>query len=328
MKNVYFIYIVIICITSSATISFAQFPGAAGTVGSTAIHKDSSIFINWASNCKVQRGYIDIAQPHLGTVIVGEPEFAIGKAGENGVVSLGDGGSAILEFHIPITNGEGADFAVFENAFNDNFLELAFVEVSSDGIHYVRFPAVSNTSTVTQIGPFDNLGDATLIHNLAGKYRVAYGTPFDLEELKDATFLDINAVTHIKIIDVVGSVNPSFGSVDANNNLINDPYPTAFASGGFDLDAVGVIHQLWGNNLPNLELEHFVEIYPNPTHDIININLEENRISEIRLFDSNGLLKMIFNNNKANIEHLTSGVYIISIKLMNGRMISRSLFKK
>jgi hypothetical protein len=115
-------------------------------------------------------------------------------------------GSAILTFQNPISNGTGFDFAIFENSFNDVFLELAFVEVSSDGVNYIRFPATSNTQTTTQIGPFDNTGDATKLNNLSGKYRAQYGTPFDLQELTGNPLLNINAITHIKIIDVVGSI--------------------------------------------------------------------------------------------------------------------------
>jgi hypothetical protein len=40
----------------------------------------------------------------------------------------------------------------------------------------------------------------------------------------------------------VGSLNPSYGTKDALGRFINDPWPTAFESGGFDLDAVGVMH--------------------------------------------------------------------------------------
>ena len=46
----------------------------------------------------------------------------------------------------------------------------------------------------------------------------------------------------MRIIDVVGSINPEYGSVDRDSNLINDPWPTNFAQSGFDLDAVGVIN--------------------------------------------------------------------------------------
>ena len=226
-----------------STTLFAQFPGAVGTTGTTSIYKDSSAFISWATNCSVKRGYQDISNTSLGFANVGDSTMALGIAGSNGVVSLGDGGFAIVTFVNPITNGNGFDFAVFENSFSDVFLELAFVEVSSDGVNFFRFPATSNTQITTQIGPFDNTGDATKINNLAGKYRAQYGTPFDLQELIGLVGLDINNITHIKIIDVVGSINPLFATYDINNNPINDPFPTGFASGGFDLDAVGVIHQ-------------------------------------------------------------------------------------
>ena len=70
----------------------------------------------------------------------GEPEDATGMAGDGRVVSLGDGGVAILTFDTPLSDGPGPDFAVFENAFLETFLELAFVEVSSDDVNYFRFP--------------------------------------------------------------------------------------------------------------------------------------------------------------------------------------------
>ena len=81
-------------------------------------------------------------------------------------MSLGDGGVAILTFKYPIKNETGNDFAVFENSFNDTFLELAFVEVSSDGIHYFRFPAVSNTQDTLQMGNDASI-DARHLNNLA-----------------------------------------------------------------------------------------------------------------------------------------------------------------
>ena len=70
--------------------------------------------------------------------------------------------------------------------------------------------------------------NATEIYNLAGKYRAQFGTPFDLEELTGITGLDVNNVTHVKIIDVVGSLNESYASYDSQGNIINDPFPTPF----------------------------------------------------------------------------------------------------
>lgn len=83
--------------------------------------------------------------------------YAAGTAAP--VVSLGEGGQITLSFSPPIADGEGADLAVFENGFSTNiggkiFTELAFVEVSSDGVKFTRFPAVSCTQTNTQTGNF------------------------------------------------------------------------------------------------------------------------------------------------------------------------------
>lgn len=297
--------------------SFAQFPGAAGTIGTTAIPKDSSIFVAWANTCKVERGFQNISDPALGYATVGDSTMALGVAGSNGVVSLGDGGSAILTFQNPITNGTGFDFAVFENSFNDTFLELAFVEVSSDGINFFRFPAISNTQTITQIGPFDNTGDATQINNLAGKYSALYGTPFDLQELENVQGLDINAITHVKIMDVVGSINPLYASYDSNNNPINDPFPTSFPSSGFDLDAVGVIHQQ-ATALDEFGAVNF-SIYPNPisTSQTLEI-ISEDAINEIEIYATNGSILFKNKPNLLQFKNFSTGIYFIKIYTKKG----------
>jgi hypothetical protein len=271
---------------------YAQFPPPAGQPGSTAIYKDSSIIVAWATQCSVIRGYQNIANPSSGYASVGDQTSALGIAGSGGVVSLGDGGEAIVQFDSPIFNGPGWDFAVFENSFSDSFLELAFVEVSSDGINYFRFPSISNTPTNTQVGTFDTL-DATKINNLASKYRALYGTPFDLEELSNISGLDVNNITHIKIIDVVGSINPAYARYDSNNNIINDPWPTEFPSSGFDLDAVAVIHQLPLSVQKDNHTINF-QIYPNPVfkHQKLNINLYSNNFDKVifELINANGNL--------------------------------------
>lgn len=238
----------------------SQYAPAAGQPGSTAIHKDSHVFIDWAKGCSVVRGPMDISRPELGLASAGTCDDALGKSGVNGTLSLGDGGHAKMFFDPPITNGTGWDFAVFENGFDDSFLELAFVEVSSDGQHFVRFPSASLTPTAEQTGPWGTL-DPEKIHNLAGKYRLFYGTPFDLEQLKDSTGVDVQSITHVRVVDVVGCIDPAFATYDSHGNIINDPWPTPFPVSGFDLDAIGVINAL----LPQTsDIE--IKVLPNPAN--------------------------------------------------------------
>ncbi len=222
------------------------FCGAVGTVGCDAIKADSSAFVAWATGITVVRGPRDISNPNSQPATTGADSNALGMptlSNTSDVVCLGDGGMATLTFARPIRNGEGPDFAVFENSFGDSFLELAFVEVSSDGERFVRFPATSLTPTDVQTDTYGST-DPTMINNLAGKYRIGYGTPFDLEELRDSTGIDIDSIVYVRVIDVVGSVDSQYATYDAFGHMVNDPWPTPFPAGGFDLTGVGVIHEL------------------------------------------------------------------------------------
>lgn len=155
------------------------------------------------------------------------------------IVSLGRGGSITLTFDAPIVDGSGADFAVFENAFDvpgqGRFAELAWVEVSSDGTNFIRFPNVSLTPS--PVGAFGLL-DPTDLAGLAGKTLIGQGTAFDLEVLAQVPILDVNDIRYLRVVDIVGD-----GSArDSIGNPIYDPYPTEI-SAGFDLEAVAVLNQ-------------------------------------------------------------------------------------
>ena len=309
-------------------LSLAQFHGPAGVAGTSAMHKDSSAFVNWASACTVTRGYQDIAVPSGGYANIGTDINGTGKAGVNSVVSLGDAGFAILTFPTPIVNGNGFDFAVFENSFADDYLELAFVEVSSDGVNYFRFPASSSTQTLTQIGPFDALGDATKLNNLAGKYRANYGTPFDLQELSGQSGLNVNAITHVKITDVVGSINSLYSTKDKNNVSINDPYPTAFGSGGFDLDAVGVINQLQAVGIDSKRTNQSVAfVYPNPAGEIIYV-IGTQQIQLLELANCQGSIIKQSLTEELLISELEKGIYFLKITFNDGLSCTKKIIKE
>ncbi len=251
---------------------WGQFDPPADQPGSLAIPVNSPLFIAWATTAEVIAGPQQIGVDSLGLAASGQAIFATGKAGENPVVSLGDGGNAIVQFEFSVRNGIGADFAVFENSFDGFFLELAFVEVSSDGINFYRFPSASLTDTTIQASGFSNL-DAKNLNNLAGKHAMLFGTPFDLEELSTQEGLDINAISHIRIVDVVGSINPDYGSRDAFGRIINDPFPTPFISSGFDLDAVGVIHNNDPNAIEQLSTNGKAFLFPQPAEHSVLIQI-------------------------------------------------------
>lgn len=196
----------------------------AGQAGSTAIHKDDARFVAWAD------GWTDY---QAGTEVDAgwqTPAKALGKAvGDSyDIACLGNGGQITLTFTTAISNGDGADFAVFENGVPHTFLELAYVEVSADGSTFVRFD--NHSLTASPVSAFGSV-DPTNIDGLAGKYRQGYGTPFDLSDVGLAT------ARYVRLVDIVGNGT----CFDTDGHVIYDPHKTV-GSGGFDLDAVGVLN--------------------------------------------------------------------------------------
>ena len=292
----------------------AQFAPPAGVIGTTAIYKDSTCLVAWATQCEVQKSWVNILDTLLGKVTVGDYTSAIGKAGENGVVSLGDGGVATLQFLNPIYNGSGYDFAIFENSFRDDFLEFAYVEVSSDGIHFKRFAATCLIDTTSQVDSF-GLTDCREVNNLAGKYRALYGTPFDLNELALFSDIDIMNITHVRLIDVVGSMMNTYASRDIDGRKINDPFPTPYPSCGFDLDAVGVIHSRNMNEIEETN-ETIIKVYPTILSANEKIQIESlNQIDEVKLFCINGNeVSVEYSGNELLLKDIiSSGIYILKI---------------
>ena len=229
MKSKFFFALIIFIFTVGTAFAGPYAP-AASVAGSTAIYMDDASFVSWATGWE---NYVIGAD-----VIEGwqTPEKALGKAVGTSydIVCLGRAGEITLTFDSAIKNGTGYDFAVFENSFSDTFLELGYVEVSSDGTNFFRFD--NDSLTADPVTAFGNV-DPTNITGLASKYRQGYGTPFDLAELAGTTGLDINNIGYVKIVDIVGDGTYS----DTSGDLIYDPYPTG-GSAGFDLDAIGVMN--------------------------------------------------------------------------------------
>ena len=247
----------------------AGIPGFVGPDGLGTVSPNNTVnplFVDWAT------GFQDYL-PTPGVLDEWQtPERALGPVtgAFDGIVSLGEltaeqiaaeaaPGQITLTFDNSLQNGEGPDFAVFENGFGfadtgTLFAELAYVEVSTDGTHFLRFPSTSLTPE--PLDPFGQL-DPTQVYNLAGKHvnngvvlpddqfvSASWGTPFDLEVLTEQAIaqpdlVDLNAINFVRIVDIPGSGD----FVDAAGNPIYDPWPTPIeGSGGFDLEAVGVIN--------------------------------------------------------------------------------------
>lgn len=251
MKKLFLLLILGLELSSFAFRPDHEFAGAAGTSNSTAIFMTNELFVAWAD------GYTNA---NYGADVVDKwkvPVNGLGPAvgGSMDIVCLGRGGDITLTFSQGISDGPDADFAVFENGFGAYYLELSYVEVSSDGIHFVRFPGFSYTAEGS--GGFIYAQD---VHGFASKYSHSYGTPFDLGDLQlvadaiganshslsaeyvssfETNFpsLDLSSVGYVRLVDIIGDGTEK----DAEGFPIYDPIAGVGAP-GFDLDAIGVIH--------------------------------------------------------------------------------------
>jgi len=213
----------------------AALPASAGDPDADAIGHDDARIRGWAAGWVTPVVWGSDNDPDAQ-----DPRRALGPAGEDPLdaTSLGNGGALTLALPWAIGDGPGPELAVFENGFSDQFLELAFVEVSSDGEHFARFDALA-----LDLEPVSGYGtlDASRIAGLAGRYRIGYGTPFDLASLAfhpevRAGRVDLSAITLVRVVDIIGDgcTHDAFGAP------IYDPTPT-FGTAGFDLDGVAVL---------------------------------------------------------------------------------------
>ena len=315
---------------------WAQFAPAAGLPGTTAMHADSSAFVAWATGCTTERGLMRIDKPHLGYASFGNDSLVLGAPGTGGaseivydVVSLGDGGVATVTFASPIYNGAGPDFAVFENGFGIDsdtthtlhFLELAFVEVSSDGVNF--FPAITNVPSDHQLGGYGGINPSQ-IHNFAGKYDQFYGTPFNLDDVEDNALLDKNRVTHVRVIDVVGCIKPEYATYDSEGHVVNDPWFTSNDKGGFDLEAVGVIHDL-AHSAVHEEEANVVSVYPNPVKDQLFVKAEN--LQKVEVYNIVGQQMMVVEDPVIDMSALTEGIYFVRI-IVDGNIVTKRVVKQ
>ena len=216
----------------------ATYAPAPPSPATTAVPHDDPRILGWAT---AVANYAP--GPGVTNAQFSDPANGVGAAGTDtlAVVSIGNGGSITLTFDPPIADRAGWDFAIYENGFaNDIYLELAFVEVSSDGTHFVRF----DSAFQTQVAPGGNSsGVASQMGGLAGAYMVGYGTPFDLAALRNAPLVrdgtvDVTSVRFVRVVDIVGDG----ATLDSFGRPVIDPLSSGPAA-GFDLDGIAVLNQ-------------------------------------------------------------------------------------
>ena len=192
------------------------------------------------------------------TVTLGAPAGGGLYAGSTDTYSLGVGGELVLELGLPAYDGPGTDLLVCENPFYVNgttlaYAEAVFVEVSTDGTTFARFP----TRFVGPPGPyspFQGLVPAWF-SGFAGAMPVlvvpatggdpldivsAGGDAFDFADLASepavlSGAVDLDDVRYVKLVDAVAGQ-----AHDSQGTLVWDVgFPTLDSA---DIDALVAVH--------------------------------------------------------------------------------------
>ncbi len=182
---------------------------------------------------------------------LGRPEGGVGGGGSVLVHSLGIDGYLTLGLGTNLVDGPGADLIVAENPFaisvGQVYAELMFVEVSSNGHDFARFPSRffggdGSSFAINTPGFVSGLAGQTPVFASASGVDPqdvveAGGDAFDLADLRSHPLVvsgavNLRAITQVRLVDVV-----STQSLDGRGRAILDP-----SSGSADVDGVTLIH--------------------------------------------------------------------------------------
>ncbi len=81
---------------------------------------------------------------------------------------------------------------------------------------------------------------------------------------------------------------------------------------------------------PNIEEPNFVRIYPNPSHGLVRLNIGNQTVTQIQLFDLNGKIVYFDNQNRKgefdlDLSNQQYGVYNLRLKMQNGKLLTQKI---
>jgi hypothetical protein len=247
-----------------------------------------------------------------GPSAAGSPNSALGPPSGQGlfagsvlVYTLGVQGSITLAFTSPILDGPGTDFIVCENPFYLQgttilFAEAMYVEVSTDGVHFVRFPTrysgpPAPIPPTSGAAPAWYTGFAGIMPVSADPFAgvnplnvvLGGGDAFDLEDLVgepsvELGDVDLQNIGYVRLVDVEAGID-----TDTSGTIVWDCGLGVGAAA--DVDAVVAV-----NNVDN----------GSASRPRVEITLD-NGVLTVRVEDTNG-----FSDVKAGLQASVNGVVI------------------
>ncbi len=207
------------------------------------------------------------------------------------LLSLGTGGSIVLRFDPPLTDGAGPDLTVFENAMlvgeeGDTFIEAGILAFSEDGAEWIEYPFDAQS--------FDGLAGVTPTCGSCNPLDPGQsgGDTFDL------ALTGLSSAGYVRITDASDRVNDDGTS--------------------FDLDALAALHQATSvlNPAP-AKTRPSLFAGPNPSHGILALKLPRPGRWQLELYNLQGACVARFQSFSRDTRldlssrGLASGLYLL-----------------
>lgn len=158
-------------------------------------------------------------------------------------------------------------------------------------------------------------------------YTLGYGADFNLNSLLNLTIM--NDTSTLPWTEVMQQVHELFENVVAfkvfhNPDLSDEGVSIA---GTLDMESILSYELL----VVESNLEKDLQIYPNPTQDIVQIK-SPNFITNLQLYNTQGALVLDYKLNSMegnfNISNVAVGIYVLEVTFESGESISRKLVKE
>lgn len=223
--------------------------------------------------------------------------------------------------------GRGDDFTtkVFQNDDGGFTVFAATKSIDGDVQSYNRLPYnphyyIGLVTYVSWIFRVDHNGELLWERVTGGNYDFAQTYPCDVIKHNDKEYTVASQMTHYE---------PGWETYD-----INCPYNANMPSSGinfwvyhitdiFDYDDVGEIED--NENAVSLE------IHPNPANNILNISFsDDNECEFVKIYSIDGRLLLSQNDNfeTINLANLTPGLYLIKVRMSDGKEFTERIVKE
>ncbi len=152
-----------------------------------------------------------------------------------------------------------------------------------------------------------------------------WGTQGEILEVNNST-VKVNASYNGCVADLEELILINSGITAPENAVFDDTLHDIVIDGEMVVNQEVIISPL--NNIKNIENTADIQIYPNPTKDIINIKTKEENFN-VKIYDLTGkLILEKINNTNIVISNLEKGIYLFELTTEQGTTFSQKIIKE